>query len=76
MSRFIVEYDPKRTKPGKKLIDQNISPAMENRNSPSYQYSIDYILSELSEELHARDIKQLKQLLKEGVEYIEIDWGF
>jgi hypothetical protein len=69
--RFTVEYQPMITPPTQKLIRENVTPSMTSNDSE--QYCLDDTIKELNRgvEIDATDMRELKRLQKEMVDYIE-----
>lgn len=74
--RFTVEYDPMITQHAERLIKFEITPSMVSTDETSSQFPIDICIDSLQEDntdgVFDTDIKTLKELVNEGVAYIEI----
>jgi hypothetical protein len=74
--RIIVEYNPSISKHAKRSVFSNITPSMSSNDEDSHQYTIGLVVEALEkeneEDLFKKDIELLNELIKEGVDYIEI----
>lgn len=70
MSRILIEYAPSISEKSQSIIEENITPSMTSQDGETSQYCVDFILSDIIN-LPAKDIKLIKELQSEGVEYLE-----
>jgi len=70
MSRILIEYAPSISEKSQIIIEENITPSMTSQDGETSQYCVDFILSDINN-LPAKDIKLIKELQSEGVEYLE-----
>lgn len=74
--RIIVEYFPDTSEIARAFIKHTITASMVSYDESSSQYPIDYCIEKLEEankkEVFNEDIKLLKELMEDGVTYIEI----
>jgi len=73
MSLIKVMYDPKISKDGQKEIQETITASMVSQDGSTSQFCLSAILDNLeSLILSEEDIKELKRLDADGIDYIEI----
>lgn len=71
MSRILIEYDPKLSAIGQKIIEENVTPSMTSNDGSSNHYAIDIVAETLKSNNLIGDLTEIDILRGEGVSYIE-----
>jgi hypothetical protein len=72
MNKFIVEYCPNISEKAEKIIIENITPSMSSIDGDSHQYCLDFIISDILNDLPKEDQDTILILKSENVDYIEM----